>query len=70
MSLGALPSGVWFSSRYVVPIDTWAYSAKSTVRPKVESCFQDGACSISSFKSIFETQYREIECVRGKRCRD
>ena len=24
----------------------WAYSSKSTVRPKMESCFQDGACSL------------------------
>ena len=23
----------------------WAYSSKFTVRPKMESCFQDGACS-------------------------
>ena len=27
----------------------WAYNSKSTVRPKMESCFQDGACSVSSF---------------------
>ena len=25
----------------------WAYSSKSTVWPKMESCFQDGACSFS-----------------------
>ena len=24
----------------------WTYSSKSTVRPKMESCFQDGACSV------------------------
>ena len=24
----------------------WAYGSKSTVRPKMESCFQDGACSV------------------------
>ena len=24
----------------------WAHSSKSTVRPKMESCFQDGACSV------------------------
>ena len=29
-----------------------AYSSKSTLHPKTESCFQDGACSVSSFKSI------------------
>ena len=27
----------------------WAYSSKSTVRPKTESCFQDRACSVSFF---------------------
>ena len=27
----------------------WAYSSKSTVRPKMESCFQDGACSVCFF---------------------
>ena len=46
MSPGALPSrGLVFQlvcrvHRY------WAYSSKSTVRPKTESCFQDGACSV------------------------
>ena len=24
----------------------WAYSSKSTVQPKMESCFQDGACFV------------------------
>ena len=28
----------------------WAYSSKSTVQPKRESCFQDRACSVSSIK--------------------
>ena len=27
----------------------WAQSSKSTVQPRMESCFQDGACSVSSF---------------------
>ena len=28
----------------------WAYSSESTVRPKLESCFQEGAClSVFSF---------------------
>ena len=31
----------------------WAYSSKSTVQPKMESCFQDRACSVSSFTSSF-----------------
>ena len=30
----------------------WAYSSKSTVQPRMESCFQDGACSVSSFKGV------------------
>ena len=48
-SPGALPSGglvfqlVCRFHRY------GAYSSKSTVQPKTESCFQDGACSASSF---------------------
>ena len=28
----------------------WAYSSKSTVQPKMESCFQDRACSVSFVK--------------------
>ena len=24
----------------------WAYSSKSAVQPKIDSCFQDGACSV------------------------
>ena len=27
----------------------WAYSSKSTVPPELESCFQDGACSVCFF---------------------
>ena len=27
----------------------WAYSSKTTVWPKMKSCFQDGAYSVSSF---------------------
>ena len=54
MSPGALPSrGLVFQlvcrfHRY------WANSSKSTVWPKMESCFQDGACSVSSFSSRCE----------------
>ena len=29
----------------------WTYSSKSTVGPKMESCFQDGACSVSLFNT-------------------
>ena len=49
-SPGALPSeGLVFQlvccfHRY------WACSSKSTVWPKMESCFKDRACSVSSFK--------------------
>ena len=50
-SPGSLPSGgrglvfqlVYRFHRY------WAYSSKSTVWPKMESCYQDRACSVSSF---------------------
>ena len=57
-STGALPSrGLVFQlvcsfQRY------WAYSSKSTVRPKTESCFQDRDCSVSSFNSFFLTAIR------------
>ena len=53
-SPGALPSrGLVFQlvcrfHRY------WAYSSKSTVWPKMESCFQDRACSVSSFRSTVQ----------------
>ena len=58
-SPGALPSGglafhlVCRFHRY------WAYSSKSTVWPKMESCFQDRACSVSSFKTKKEHQYKQ-----------
>ena len=45
-SPGALPSwGLVFqlASRFH---RYWASSSESTVRPKMESCFQDGACSV------------------------
>ena len=51
MSPRALPSGglviqlVCRFHRY------WAYSSKATVQPKMDSCFQDRACSVSSFNS-------------------
>ena len=31
----------------------WAYSSKSRVSPKMESCFQDTACSVSSFANTY-----------------
>ena len=43
--------GVWFSSWYVIFIDT-GHIAQSPVWPKVESCFQDGTCSVSSFNTL------------------
>ena len=30
----------------------WGHSSKSTVQPKMESYFQDGACSVSSFTMV------------------
>ena len=36
----------------------WAYSSKSTVRPKMEACFQDGACSV-----CFLLQYKRVNCL-------
>ena len=38
---------------------SWAYSSKSTVRPKMESCFQDGACFV-----CFLLQIRKIPWSR------
>ena len=32
----------------------WAYSSKSTVQPKMESCFQDGACSVCFLLQIVQ----------------
>ena len=51
MSPGALPS--WFLVFQLVCHFRryWAYSSQSTVWPRMESCFQDGACSVSSFIS-------------------
>ena len=57
-SPGALPSrGLFFQlvccfHRYL------AHSSKSIVRTKTESCFQDRACSVSSFNSFFLTAIR------------
>ena len=42
---GSSIQGAWFSSWCVVSIDT-GRPAQSTVRPKMESCSQDGACSV------------------------
>ena len=48
-SPGALPSrGLVFQLVYCFH-RYWAYSSKSTVWPKMEPCFQDRACSVSSF---------------------
>ena len=52
-SPGALPSGACFSSWFVISIDT-GQIAKSTNWPKMESCFQDRACSVSSFRSTVQ----------------
>ena len=76
-ALGLFLLGAWFSSWYVVSIGTGAYSSKSTVWPKKESCFQDRACSVSSFRrmmrsfisnesiSQFLLQYRTYASIKG-----
>ena len=55
----------------------WTYSSKSPVRPKMESCFQYRACSVSSFRrmmksfisnesiSQFLLQYRIYATIKG-----
>ena len=48
-SPGALPSGGLVFQLVCRFHKYWAYSSKSTVRPKMEYCFQDRACSVSSF---------------------
>ena len=46
----------------------WAYSSKATVQPKMESCFQDGACSASSFNCMIQAQLGwqrvRLQCVQ------
>ena len=50
-SPGALPSRVLVFQLVCHFHRYQAYSSKSTVRPKMESCFQDRACSVSSFRT-------------------
>ena len=67
MSPRALPSGglvfqwVYRFHRY------WAYSSKSTVRPKMESCFKDGTCSVCFLlhydSDISSYQYLQIQLL-------
>ena len=45
---GSSTWGVWFSSWYVVSIDT-GHIAQSTVQPSMEFCFQEGVCSVCFF---------------------
>ena len=45
-SPGALPSRVLVFQLVCRFHRYWAYSSKSTVQPKMESCFQGGACSV------------------------
>ena len=47
----ALPSGGLVFQLICHFHRSWAYSSKSTVWPKMESCFQDRACSVSSVNS-------------------
>ena len=49
--------GVWFSSWYVISTDT-GHIAQSTVQPKMESCFQDGACSVCFLLQQLQSVYR------------
>ena len=63
-SPGALPSA-WVGWGLVFQLiyrfhRYWAYSSKSAVWPKMESCFQDRACSVSSFT------FKQIMCVPVK----
>ena len=46
MSPEVLPSGGLVFQLVCCVHRYWAYSSKSTVRPKMEYCFQDGACSV------------------------
>ena len=57
MSPGAFPWQGWGGGCLVFQLTChihryWAYSSKSTVWPKVESCFQDGTCSVFSFNTL------------------
>ena len=67
MSPGALPSGglvfqlVCRFHRYR------AYSSKSTVQPKMESCFQDGACSVC-FLLHYQLEMHIGDIFRGENC--
>ena len=45
-SPGAFPSGCLVFQSVCHFHRYWAYNSKSTVWPKMESCFQDGACSV------------------------
>ena len=43
----------------------WAYSSKSTVWPKMESCFQDRACSVSSFNLTISSSVNPFSCLQS-----
>ena len=59
MSHGALPSGGLVFQLVCCFYRYWACSSKSTVGPKMESCFQNRACSVSSFIEMLEF---ELDC--------
>ena len=63
-STGALPSGGLVSQLVCRFHKYWAYSSKSTVRPKMESCFQDRACSVSSFNFICILDYGKMSGIK------
>ena len=53
-----------FSNTTVQRHRYWAYSSKSTVQPKMESCFQDGACSVCFF--LITSQENQVRMAETK----
>ena len=64
-SPGALPSGGLVFQLACRFHRCWAYSSKSTVRPKLESCFQDRACSVSSFNPTISSSVIPFSCLQS-----
>ena len=72
-SPGALPSRDLVSQLVCCLHRYQAYNSNSTVWPKMESCFQDGACSVSSFNftclmDMNLSKLQEIAEDRGAWC--
>ena len=53
MSPGALPSSSLVFQLVCCFHRYWAYNSKSTAQPKMESCFQDRACSVSLLQILW-----------------